>query len=171
MGRPAGPSALATPPGVVTLSLDSDVAIDLMRGVHQGVRERFDAARLSGDRLVMSSIALHELVFGARRSARPETKMREIEALLAFVEPIEFGVDDGLMAGRVRADLANDGREIPTEDLLIGSQALARSWSLVSGNIRHLGRIPGLTFYDWRRSAAPLSVSDLIARLTGREKE
>jgi tRNA(fMet)-specific endonuclease VapC len=46
--------------------------------------------------------------------------------------------------GEIDARLAGRGRRLPTSDLLIGSTALVRGEDVLTGNLRHFRRIPGL---------------------------
>jgi predicted nucleic acid-binding protein len=45
------------------------------------------------------------------------------------------------------AVLSADGQRIATSDLLIASTALSRGDRIVTGNMRHVDRVPGLTVH------------------------
>jgi tRNA(fMet)-specific endonuclease VapC len=49
----------------------------------------------------------------------------------------------------LRADLERQGKRLAEPDLRIGSIALSRDLTLVTGNVRHLKRIPGLIIENW----------------------
>lgn len=51
--------------------------------------------------------------------------------------------------GRIRAQLEQQGNRLEDMDLLIAATALANDYTLVSHNIRHFSRIPGLKLEDW----------------------
>ena len=53
------------------------------------------------------------------------------------------------MYGRLRAELERNGRPLAEPDLRIAAIALARELTLVSGNARHFGRVPGLRVENW----------------------
>jgi tRNA(fMet)-specific endonuclease VapC len=125
--------------------LDTDTVSFALRG--QGRV----AARLMEHRpseLCVSSITLAELRYGAevRRS-------RKLHRLIStFVEPIDVVSFDPSAAGRfagVAATLARRGEPIGTLDTLIAAHALSLRLTLVTNNVRHFGRVPGLVTENW----------------------
>lgn len=154
------------------LSLDSSVVVDLLRGEPERaeVRTRFDAARSAGVQLKLSTVALYELAYGARRSGKAEARLDDLHRLLGYVEVAPFEGEDAMTAGGLRNDLA-PGRGVETPDLLIASQAFGREWALVTSNIRHFARFKGLTLYDWRVSDQPLDRTYITTRLLGRTED
>lgn len=147
------------------LALDSDVMVGLLRGREAELRTRFDEARLAGAPLGLSSIVLHELVTGAVASQRPDQHLDALALLSEAFEPLEFNGEDAIRAARIRADLARDGRPIGALDTLIAGQALARDLTLVTSNVRHFGRVPGLRLIDWRIGPEVLPDKAVAARL------
>ncbi len=95
----------------------------------------------------ISSIAAHELFYGAYKSVRIERNLARIENLrFPFVE---FDREDARRAGALRAALAITGNPIGPFDVLIAGQALARDLVLITHNIREFARVPGLRFESW----------------------
>ena len=149
------------------LSLDTSTVVDLLRGKLTAVRGRFAAARARGDELKLSTVALHELAYGAHNSDRPEAHLSALDRFLAYVEVVPFEGEDAMAAGRARADLLRLPFPDATPgvlDLFIGAQALGRGWAVATSNVRQFARLPGLRVVDWRRSDEPLSAQDIIAR-------
>ena len=67
--------------------------------------------------------------------------------------PLEpYDEQDMRVTARLRAELRGQGLSIGAYDLLIAGQALARGWTVVTGNVREFRRVPGLDVIDW---AAP----------------
>jgi tRNA(fMet)-specific endonuclease VapC len=64
-------------------------------------------------------------------------------------EIVEFDQEDARRAGEIRAALAKAGAPIGPYDVLIAGQALARSLTLVTHNVREFGRVEGLVVEDW----------------------
>lgn len=62
-----------------------------------------------------------------------------------------FGYDDScsFIYGKIRAQLANAGTPIGSNDLLIAAIALANNLILVTHNVREFKRVPGLKIEDW----------------------
>ena len=51
--------------------------------------------------------------------------------------------------GTLRADLERRGMRLDDPDLRVASIALARDLTLVTGNVRHFERVPGLRVENW----------------------
>lgn len=96
----------------------------------------------------VSSVVMHELYFGAFRSARVEANVARVDSLRFPV--LELSNRDGRYAGEVRADLARKGTPIGPYDVLIAGQALARSLTLVTRNVAEFARVDGLAIESWR---------------------
>ena len=133
---------------MVTLSLDTNVIVELIRNRNLDVRRNFQQA-LHSDRLIGSLIVFHELHFGAERHPRPDDEHEAIRRTLADVEVMSFDEEDMITAARIRSDLAKRGRPIGAYDLLIAGQALARGWTVVTANTQEFARIDGLNVIDW----------------------
>lgn len=143
------------------LSLDSDVAIELVRGARPHYRQRLQEAQEAGASLHLSSIVLHELMYGAMASARPEHHMQLVARLAAEMEVHPWGPDDAIEAARLRTDLRNAGAAIGGFDALVAGQALNAGWTLVTGNLREFMRIRNLPLLFWGDPAGPLDRSAL----------
>ena len=90
-----------------------------------------------------------ELYFRAARSARPEENRRRLDLLFEDVERQDFLRQDAEAAGAIRARLQALGTPIGPYDVLIAGQALARGFTLVTGNTREFARVQGLTLANW----------------------
>ena len=49
----------------------------------------------------------------------------------------------------MKAKLEKDGNRIDDFDILIGSTAIANGMVMVTDNIKHLGRLPGIKIENW----------------------
>ena len=124
--------------------LDTNAVIAAMVG-KAAVLDRLRQQALKD--VAVSSIVIHELRYGASKSARQAENHARIDALRFEVVP--FDADDARQAGEVRAALARAGTPIGGYDLLIAGQALARDLILVTHNTREFDRVSGLRFEDW----------------------
>ena len=97
--------------------------------------------------VAVSSVVIHELRYGASKSARQAENHSRIDALRFEVVPFE--AEDARQAGEIRAALERAGTPIGGYDLLIAGQALARDLILVTHNMREFERVEGLRFEDW----------------------
>jgi tRNA(fMet)-specific endonuclease VapC len=134
---------------VVSLALDTNVVIELVRGKRGRVRERFSREMIGNQRLIVSVVVLHELLYGCERHHEPEGERRRVQEVLSGLEIEALDPADVAVAARLRAELRRQGRPIGAYDLLIAGQALARGWTVVTANTREFGRIDGLNVIDW----------------------
>ena len=98
-----------------------------------------------------SSVTLAEMVYGAHRlgPGRGALLARLESSLLADLPVLPFDVAAALRYGELRAALERRGTPISDADLRIASIALARGLCVVTGNVRHFERVPGLTVENW----------------------
>jgi tRNA(fMet)-specific endonuclease VapC len=130
----------------VNYLLDTNAISAVTRG-HAAILERLRSEPM--ETIVLSSIVLHELYFGAYRSGR-ERHFQLIEELRFAI--LEFDRDDARAAARLRATLRAAGTPIGPYDVLIAGQALARGLTLVTRNTREFARVEGLAVEDWEAS-------------------
>jgi tRNA(fMet)-specific endonuclease VapC len=69
--------------------------------------------------------------------------------LSSNLEVLSFDEPAARIYGRVRAEMERRGTPIDEADLRIASIALARQLTVVTGNVRHFGRVPGLVVENW----------------------
>ena len=101
------------------------------------------------DEIGLSSIVVHELAFGAYRSGKVESNLSRLQTLTREMNVVDFTLEDGRVAGEVRAELARIGKPIGPYDVLIAGQAKARHLCLVTNNTREFKRVAGLKVEDW----------------------
>lgn len=97
------------------------------------------------DEQLTTAITVGELYWGAHRSAARERHLRKIEeALLPSLRVLPFDAKAAKQFGELKAMLDNQGTPLADADLQIASIALAEGHEVVTGNLRHFSRIPGL---------------------------
>lgn len=96
----------------------------------------------------LSSIVLFELHYGAEKSQRKAENLAKI-AKLPF-EIVPFAAADAQIAGKIRAELAQQGTPIGSYDVQIAAQAISRELILITHNVKEFQRVSGLTFADWQ---------------------
>jgi tRNA(fMet)-specific endonuclease VapC len=125
--------------------LDTDSVSYALRG--QGdVGVRIRACNPSDLRI--SAIALAELWYGADRKGS-----RKLHGLIdTFTAAIEVAPFDEVAAaefGRIGSILAKRGTPIGEFDVLIAAHAVSLRCTLVTNNVRHFSRVPGLSVENW----------------------
>jgi len=154
---------------VVTVSLDTSILIDLIRRRDAGVVAHFSARVLSGAPIIVSAMTVHELETGLVGDGASERKSVQVATLVAQARTVDFTVNDARASGRLRGRLRASGTPIGEIDTLIAGQALARGWTVVTRNVRHFGRVEGLSLIDWSVGPDPLSVEAIAARVSQSE--
>jgi len=71
------------------------------------------------------------------------------ETLLPNLPVLPFDASAARRYGEVRAELERRGTPIGDADLRIASIALARNLTVVTGNVRHFRKVPGLAVENW----------------------
>lgn len=128
--------------------LDSDILIYLGRG-KTIVQDRISQVGLAN--CVISEISLAELYVGAYKS-----KSGRMESILEYMErtfsvaPVSPALKE---YASIRAELESKGTRLEDLDLMIAATALEKGYTLVTHNIRHYARIPGLKLEDWMQEA------------------
>jgi len=138
----------ARPPAVRTL--DTNIVIQALNARPQSILERL--SQFNPDTVVLSAVVVHELRYGADRSARPAENHARLDRVLLDFRIISFDPDDAAAAARIRAGLATRGTPTGPFDVLIAGQALARDLILVTNNRREFDRVPGLWVEVWSTS-------------------
>jgi len=132
--------------------LDANTCIRVLNDSDADVMQRLAACQ-PGD-VVLCSVVKAELLYGARRSARVEFNLKRLEKFAAPLHSLPFDDRCAHDYGRIRADLAGQGKPIGANDLLIAAIARAHDLILVTHNTGELSRVVGLRVEEWERAGA-----------------
>ena len=92
-----------------------------------------------------SAVVVGELFKGAFRSSAVTRHLDNIEKrVLPAVTVLSYDVAAARVYGQVRAQLESAGRPLADADLQIAATALVHDLELVTGNVKHFKRVPGL---------------------------
>ncbi|MFY9803338.1 MAG: PIN domain-containing protein [Candidatus Acidiferrales bacterium] len=131
------------------LILDSSVVIAAERGGDTVAELIERIVQAAGDQeAALAAVGLTELVHGIYRTSTPESRLRRetfLNELLADLTVYPFTKETALLAGKLDGEQQRRGVVIPFADLLIGATALAVGYSVLTVNVRHFERIPGLS--------------------------
>ncbi len=127
--------------------LDTDTCVGLLRGYATVLAKREEER----GRVATSWVTASELFFGAERSAAPEENRAAVVRLLASMTVFGLDLASARVFGEVKASLARQGTIVADADLFIGSIAISRGATIVTGNRKHFDRIPGAVVEDWLR--------------------
>jgi len=126
--------------------LDTDTIIFNLKG-NEGVRQAL-RAHLQ-DPLKISVITLMELYYGAFRSQRVDANLARVKAVEQSIEVLANGPESAEIFARLKVELETKGNRLDDFDLVIASCALTHNLVLVTNNLKHFQRIPGLRLENW----------------------
>jgi predicted nucleic acid-binding protein len=122
--------------------IDTDVLVSDLRGRTSVLRD------LEDGELATTVVNAFELFHGAYKSKEPATNLSATRGLLASLEVVGLGVKAAERAGEVLAQVQKSGTALDIRDLLVGCIAREEGFSLLTYNVRHFLRIPGLEVID-----------------------
>lgn len=134
--------------------LDTDILSNLVRRTPSTTLVRW-LASVEPDEQFTTSITMGELAYGAHRVPdRTELLLERIDQVLGSDLPVlPFDDRAGRCYGALRADLERSGTPIGDADLRIAAIALAHQLTVVTANVRHFDRVPGLAVENWLADA------------------
>jgi tRNA(fMet)-specific endonuclease VapC len=129
----------------VSYLIDSDWLIDAFIGVPAAVSllERFRT-----DGLAVSIVSYGELFEGAFSAPDPQAKLIHFRAFLERLKLLPLTEPIMEVFAHMRANLRREGRLIPDLDLLIAATTIHHDLTLLTRNVRHFERVPGLRLYQ-----------------------
>lgn len=131
--------------------LDTNICIALLRNRDQTIKPRLAS---HATEIAISSVVLHELLFGAERSARPVENRIAVDDFASRMEVLPFDNGAAAHAAEIRASLAARGATIGSYDVLIAGHARSRGLSVVTANMREFVRVDGLRCENWINGSA-----------------
>ena len=125
--------------------LNTDSVSFALRG-HGGVGARIRACNPSD--ICMSAITLAELRYGADRKGSRKLHGL-IDTFASAIEVVSFDEAAAAEFGRIGSILAERGTPIGEFDVLIAAHAGVLRCTLVTNNVRHFSKVPGLSVENW----------------------
>ena len=127
---------------------DTDVvSVFLREGAIPATQRRL--ATLTPEDQFTTSITLGELGYGAERRGNERLRRKIDEYVLTGVTILPFDLPAARAYAPLRARLEREGQRLDEPDLRIAAICLANDLTLVTGNVRHFERVPGLRVENW----------------------
>lgn len=131
--------------------LDTNAVSALMKG-SPAVVERL--ANTEPADVAVPQPVLAEIAFGIERLARSKrrtTLQARFDLICSELPRAEWSDAVSQAYGRIKATLEKRGTRIEDFDAAIAAHALATDATLVTANLDHMTRVPGLQIEDWAR--------------------
>src|SRR6516225_2639217 len=130
------------------LILDSSIVIASERRGETVERLIERVVGATGDQeAALSAVGLTELIHGLYRTQNPAVRLRRhsfLDELLRDLTVYPYTKETAMLAGKLDGEQQSKGVVIPFVDLLIGATALSLGFSVLTANLRHFQKIPGL---------------------------
>ena len=127
--------------------LDTNICIYIIKRKPESVFTKF--REIPFGNIGISSITLSELQYGVMKSSNPEKNQDALEKFITPLQIHEYGFEQTIIYGKIRADLERKGTPIGPLDTLIASHAISLKMTLVTNNEREFKRIPELLVENW----------------------
>ena len=127
--------------------LDTNICIYIIKNRPQSVLDELKKCNVG--EIILSSITVSELIYGAYKSQFVEKNLKAIEHFLIPFDVAEYDYKAALAYGKLRASLEKKGQPIGSLDMLIAAHALSLDMTLVTNNIKEFKRIEGLNLENW----------------------
>ena len=124
--------------------LDTDICIAMVKG-HANVRQHI--RQHDHQDLKISEITIAEMLFGAVKSGK-EKHFEDVRSVQRLFE--DYKISSCLHKyAEIRFEMEKRGTPVDSFDLLIAATALENDLVLVTNNVKHFNRIPGLKIENW----------------------
>jgi predicted nucleic acid-binding protein len=131
------------------ICLDTDVASAILRPGGGPTQLGRRLGVLPSEAQFTTSVTVAELLYGARKR-RSERLHADIEQLLAGdIQVADFDEPAARAYAGIRVELEAAGQRLDNPDLQIAAICLSRDFTLITGNVRHFERVPGLRVENW----------------------
>ena len=127
--------------------LDTNICIYAINGRHPRLTKKLLSVQPS--EILVSSITVGEMEYGAAKSHWGERTRQIMHAFLANYDTLPFTEQDAALFGAFRAQLEAAGITIGVLDVMIAAQGVANNLTVVTHNTREFIRIPGIKLEDW----------------------
>ena len=128
--------------------LDTSVLVALIRK-DQAAIEELTAEAERGGAVSTTVVNLCELYSGAYGSKNPQKELAKVQDLVSDLGLLELDAGAAKRYGELVNDATLRRAPIGDFDLIIASIALEQGEKLVTRNVKHFSRVPGLATEQW----------------------
>lgn len=127
--------------------LDTNICIYIIKQKPASALAKFNST-VPGQ-VVLSSITLAELEYGARKSAAVDKNLAALHQFLIPFDILPFDYNAAIEYGIIRAELEARGTPIGSLDTLIAAHAKSVNHILVTNNEKEFNRVNSLQIENW----------------------
>lgn len=127
--------------------LDTDTCSYIMKRSNNALLKRL--RKIPVNDVCISVITKSELLYGVEVSPRRQQDEAALNALLQYVEVLDFPDKAAPHYAEIRAQLKSGGTMIGANDLFIAAHARSLGLTLVTNNTREFRRVPQLLIENW----------------------
>ena len=121
--------------------VDTDVLIEIFdKGSEKGTNA-FNKIESSGEDIAITSLSLHEIIYGLYKFGKKRTP--SVEKL----ETIEFCKEDAVLSAKIELEAEQKGRPLSRIDAMIAAITINRKAKLFTFNQKHFQKIPKLSLF------------------------
>ena len=131
----------------MTYLLDTNICIYLLNNRYPQLNQKLASMEL--DEVVLSSIVVSELRYGAENSSRKEENHETLNFFLSAFEVLDYNSKAADAYGRVRSSLKVAGTPIGAVDTFIAAHAVSENLTLVTNNVNQFEHVPDLKLENW----------------------
>lgn len=128
--------------------VDTSFLIALIRRKPEAER-RLESYTQEEEEISTTPICACELFAGAYMSTGRDLEIKRVKGLLSRMRLLEFTIQACERFGKIRHEMEAAGTPIGDLDIMIASIALAHNQPIVTRDIGHFEKIPGLTVETW----------------------
>lgn len=126
--------------------LDTDTLIYFLKG-HASVVAHFKSSMNVPK--AFSVVTYGELLYGCHKSQRMNENLAKVRRLAEIYPVVDVTRPVMECFGELKASLSSAGTGVDDFDLLIGCTALTMNYAVVTNNIKHYQKIPGVKVLNW----------------------
>lgn len=123
--------------------VDTCFIIDIMNNDESALAS-LDRLEHGAEPIILTSLNVFELYSGIAQSKVPEKEKEKVEAILDTQTVISFEEDDAKKGGYIYGLLQKKGDTIDIMDCMLAGIAKSRIEPILTRNIRHFKKVPGL---------------------------
>jgi len=127
--------------------LDTDIMVALLRGEEKAINKI--AALEFIEPLSTTPLNATELFKGAYRSKFSQENVIQVQNLLSNLKILDYDLESARQSAQIIEKMRKKGKTVGDMDSIIAGIAIANNESLVTRNVKHFKRIPGLKVIKW----------------------